>query len=84
MRPEPRTWLETSRGRRVAFVLALAPGPILLVVAVNVWTSPWLLALSLAWTAIVAWRLRGLVADGPAAPSPPSPSPPSPPSELKP
>ncbi|WP_062098354.1 hypothetical protein [Caulobacter sp. CCH5-E12] len=79
MRPEPRSWLETSRGRRVAFVLALAPGPILLVAAVNVWTSPWLLALSLAWTAIVAWRLRGLVAGGSAAPSPPSP-----PSELKP
>lgn len=79
MRPDPRTWLATPRGRRVAFVLALAPGPILLVAAVNVWTSPWLLALSLAWTAVAAWRLRGLVAGDPLSPSPPSP-----PSELEP
>lgn len=62
MRRDPSSlWTGTARRRRLAFVLAVAPGAILLVAAVNLWASPWLLALSLAWIALVVWRLRGLV-----------------------
>ena len=66
--------LRAPRARRLAFVLALAPGPVGLVAAVNLWTSPWLLALSLVWIAVVVWRLRGLVIDQPVPPVSPHPT----------
>lgn len=73
----PFTRLATPRARRLAFVLTLAPGPILLVAAVNLWANPWLLALGLTWIVVVVWRLRGLVAGrGPSTPASPSPQPP--------
>ncbi|WP_343699599.1 hypothetical protein [Caulobacter sp.] len=76
MRPDlPMFRLRTPRARRLAFVLALAPGPAGLVAAVNLWTSPWLLALSLVWIGVMVWRLRGLVISQPARPAPPIPEP---------
>lgn len=63
------------RGRRLALVAALVPGAAGLVASVNVWSNPWLLALSLAWIAAVVWRMRGVIA-GEFAPSPPSSTPP--------
>lgn len=59
------------RGRRLALVALLVPGAAGLIAAVNVWSNPWLLILSLAWILAVVWRLRGVIA-GELAPAPPS------------
>jgi len=69
MRPDRQGLaLRTPRGRRLTFVLAVAPGAALLVAAVNLWASPWLLALSLAWIIVVVWRLGRLLRRQEASP----------------
>ena len=71
MRPDPDRGPEPAPGRRqrrLALLLRLAPGPILIVAAVNLWGNPWLLACGLVWSGV--FLIRGRNAAQPPAPAP--------------
>ncbi|WP_454718959.1 hypothetical protein [Caulobacter segnis] len=62
MRRDPDQTRAERRGRRLRFLLFLAPGPLLVVAGVNLLASPWLLGAGLAWIAATLVGHRNLMA----------------------